>query len=228
MARSNSTTTELNDDVSKERWAALKVCLTDLERDDADRASEWSGAARKFYELDAHMQDTLVLNASQATAYQLGRGLAETFWALERDASPDNMGSWRFVLGPERCETLRRLAARLSPYINKEVLAAVDGPLESWSTLAADSQVRSEAEVETELYHQGLLWRDLVRGERSPTDLQLTCSDTAASPAKVWSDLKLWRQVAISLRLPLLWGAISIVLLPVARRSSPPAKAIRP
>jgi hypothetical protein len=204
---------ELNDERSKTLWTALKIGLEDLEKENAQRATEWPNVARKFYELDAHTQDTLVLDASQATAYQLGRGLAETFWALQPDCADHEMGSWRFVLGSERCETLRRLAARLSAYINKEVVAAIDGPLESWSRLAAEPAARAADDVEIKLYRQALLWRDLIRGERSPADLQMTRSDTVPSSAQVWSDLKLYQKAAGSLKWPLVAGAFSIALL---------------
>lgn len=123
-----ATAIELNDDAANKRWTALKSRLEDLEQDGAQREAEWPLAAQKFYELDAHIQDTLVLTASQAIGYQLGRGLAETYWALQPACDDHEMGSWRFLLGPERRETLRRLAARLSAYIDKGVLAAIEAP----------------------------------------------------------------------------------------------------
>jgi hypothetical protein len=204
---------ELNDDASTKRWAALKGRLEDLEKEGAKREDEWPVAAQKFYELDAHLQDTLVLNASQATAYQLGRGLAETFWALQPAAQDNEMGSWKFVLGSERREALLRLAARLSAYINKEVLAAIEGPLESWSRLAAEPTARAQADVELQLYRQALLWRDLIRGERSPCDLPARAGEASPSSVQVWGDLKLSREAVSSMKWPLFAAALSVVLL---------------
>ena len=63
--------------------------------------------------------------------------------------------------------------------------------------LAADASRRAADGVVTLLYRQGLLWRDLIRGERQPSDLpQPRARD-------VWSDLKLYRSVLGALRVPI-------------------------
>jgi hypothetical protein len=203
----------LTDDGTKTIWEALKTSLEGLAAKGADHDDLWPHVAHKFYELDAHVQDTLVLEASQAAGYQLGRGLADTYWALQPACASNAMGSWEFLLGPDRCETLRRLAARLTSYIGSQVLAAIDGPLESWSELAANPGRRDQPDVQTDLYRQGLLWRDLIRGERSTADLQPPGKVKTSATTEAWTDLGLYRTAALSLKVPLIGAVISIALL---------------
>lgn len=203
----------LTDERTKAIWAALKTSLEAFEAKGADHNALWPNVAHEFYELDAHIQDTLVLQASQATGYQLGRGLADIYWALRPVCESNAMGSWEFLLGPKRCETLRRLAARLTSYVGSQVLAAIDGPLERWSQLAASPGQRDHPDVQTDLYNQGLLWRDLIRGERSTADLQAPGKTKTSATAEVWKDLGLYRMAALNLKAPLIGAVISIALL---------------
>jgi hypothetical protein len=204
---------DFSDDDAKPSWEQLKASLIGYEKQSANHEALWTETAHEFYDLDADIQDALVLPATQAAAYQLGRGLAETYWALTPDAPADAMGSWEFVFGPARCATLKRLAARLSGYITAEVLASIAGPLESWSALGRDATRRDGAEVQAALFRQGLLWRDLIRGERSSQDLQLGGDAKASATVKVWKDLKLYETAFVSLRGPLIGGLVSVALL---------------
>src|SRR5713226_6495314 len=43
----------------------------------------WNTLTYRFYRWDAQIQDALIMRPSEAAAYQLGRGLAETYWALD-------------------------------------------------------------------------------------------------------------------------------------------------
>ena len=106
-----------------------------------------------------------MVRASQAAAYQLGRGLADTYWALYPERPQQQMGSWSNVLGAERCGALVRQALRLSLETGPLVLAATTGPLEQWRRLAGDDARRGGEGVIMALYQQGLLWRDLIRGD---------------------------------------------------------------
>lgn len=193
-------------------WGALKAALEASEKRPTEQ-SLWEAALPAFYKWDAHVQDAQVLFATQAAAYQLGRGLAETYWGLEPHRSDSEMGSWAFVLGEHRRDTLQRLAARLSSYVGPLVLAAVEGPLASWNKLAAEPNRRAEPNVEFNLFRQGLLWRDLVRGERQPQDLPLSADLEAPGPADLWKDLKLYRETFDSLRQPLIGAILSIMVL---------------
>ncbi len=227
----------------------IKPLLEAMEADDADREQIWKGdpgqaspvkrfffrtrreepdrscLAYRFFKWDAQNQDDLVLNATQAAAYQLGRGLAETYWALHPERPPDQMGSWQSVLGPDRRETLLRLAGRLSAYIGPLVLAAIDESVRAWSALATttDTARRQELAVQEDpvqkesiqdrLFRQCLLWRDLIRGERQPQDLLTNEDLNAPETADAWKKLKLYKLAAESLMWPLLGGLLGAILL---------------
>lgn len=204
----------------------IEPLLKQMEASKADREQIWLGRphepdsghsqpslAYKLFKWDAKIQDDLVLRATQAAAYQLGRGLADTYWGLYPDRPAQEMGSWESVLGRRRRDTLLRFAGRLSAYVGPSVLAAIDGSLRSWSKLATEPHGRGEPGVPGALFQQGLLWRDLVRGERQPEDL-LTNKDLNAPPtAEVWKELKLYRVAAESLKWPLITGVVGAVLL---------------
>jgi hypothetical protein len=194
---------------------------SDAQRDARVRTS-WDdddGIQIELYKLDAQIQDALAVQGSQAAAYQLGRGLADTYWGLDRTAPEEQMGSWNNVLGVQRRKTLERQAARLSPEIGPLVLAAVGGPLEQWCELAAaparrqppaDAERTAEQaadEVLADLYLQGLMWRDLIRGERQPGDLD------QPDARDVWRDLSLYSTVFKTLRLPIILGLLAAGLL---------------
>lgn len=167
---------------------------------DADVAGGWDAFADAVFRWDAQVQDALVVQANQAAGYQLGRGLAETYWQLYPVRPADEMGSWASSLGSDRNRTLQRLALRLSVYIGPPVLAAVTPPLDAWVALAGSEQRRNADGVLTDLYRQGLRWRDLVRGERQPDDLN------QPNAKDVWSDLSVYRSVVVTLRWPLAAG----------------------
>jgi hypothetical protein len=194
-------------------WTTLKAMLEHMEDPNEDRLALWPTATKCFFLWDAHIQDALVLEATHAAGYQLGRGLAETYWALEPDRADDEMGSWTFVLGERRRQILQRLAARLSAYLSPPVVAAIEKPLTDWSMLAADPNRRSQEGVDVDLYRQGLMWRDLVRGERRPQDLALNEDVEAPTTADVWKVLHLYRYAVKSLWIPLTAGLVSIAAL---------------
>lgn len=196
-------------------WTALKPMLEHMEDPGEDRLALWTTATKCFFQWDAHIQDALVLEATQAAGYQLGRGLAETYWALEPNRADDEMGSWTFVLGERRRQILQRLAARLSSYLTPSVVAAIEKPLADWTTLAADPTRRTQDGIDIDLYRQGLMWRDLVRGERRPQDLVLNEDVEAPTTADVWKDLHLYRFAIKDLWLPLTAGVVSIAALTI-------------
>jgi hypothetical protein len=52
-----------------------------------------------IFRFDAHIQDTLAADSDTVgSAYQLGRALAECYWALD-PGDPDSWASWSFLLG---------------------------------------------------------------------------------------------------------------------------------
>jgi hypothetical protein len=196
----------------QQSWEALKKQLEESEAAKG-RKTIWEAATKGFFQWDAHIQDALVLEAPRTAGYQLGRGLAETYWGLEAEKQPDEMGSWEFVLGKRRSEILQRFAARLSSYLGTSVVAAIEGPLAAWSALAETPDLRGKPEAMMDLYKQGLLWRDLVRGERQTADLSLSVGLEAPPVAVVWRELGLYKQALSSLRVPLIIGLFGAAVL---------------
>lgn len=131
----------------------------------------WKTFTEKVYQWDCKIQDGLVRWPSQAAAYQLGRGLAEIYWALDPDGEAGGWTSWEFLLGEARCTTLKSLIARLSSYVDPLRRVAVIKSLDAWTEVASDPSWRTTDEPDlAQLYKQATLWRDLVRGERDPKD----------------------------------------------------------
>lgn len=149
----------------------LDSFLNALDRDSDDQTA-WNGLTNALYDWDSQMQDALALRPGQAAGYQLGRGLAETYWSLHPTVpDPDDARCWQFLLGPRRRATLKRYAARLVAFLDPLVLPAVSASLDAWGDVADDAQWRNQPDARKRLYAQGLLWRDLIRGERRPGDL---------------------------------------------------------
>jgi hypothetical protein len=197
--------------------AGLSVSVLDLVKDatlrmekaknDADRREAWPSVAQRFYNWDAQLQDTLVVDATRAAAYQLGRALGETHWALEPACGDREMGSWAFLFGSERKAVVKRLLERLSPYLGPLVVAGVRHSFKAWCKLALVPQRRSADEVRRKLYEQGLLWRDLIRGERQPLELP---RPVATDP---WREVAGYRKAVKALQGPLIVGGVFAALL---------------
>lgn len=182
----------------------------DEEAKEQARAELWGcddGLADTFYQWDAHLQDALAVPATLSAAYQLGRGLAETYWALYPDRPSTQMGSWEFLFGPERQAAIARNTSRLSAYLGPLVMASITTPFARWATLTTGGRQPSSESVLAKLYEQGLLWRYLVRGEGEPTDLGIP------DAKDVWRQLAIYRQVVETLKAPLAFGAIFAILL---------------
>ena len=65
-------------------------------------ADLWTQLTQTLFYFDAQVQDTLSSTSdTQATAYLLGRGLAEAYWALDPAAGDGTVTSWNFLLGGE-------------------------------------------------------------------------------------------------------------------------------
>jgi len=177
---------------------------------DQARAELWGcigGVADTFYQWDAQLQDALAVPATQSAGYQLGRALAETYWALNLERSDAQMGSWRFLFGPERQAAVARNASRLSLYLGPLVVASVTTPFASWAGLVAGDRQHPAESVLPKLYEQGLLWRYLIRGEGSPTDLDVP------DAKDVWRQFAIYRQAVETLKAPLAFGALFALLL---------------
>jgi hypothetical protein len=153
--------------------AALQSSLQTL-TDAAHQA--WEDLAELLWEFDAHIQDVLAAAAeSQAVGYQLGRGLAETYWALDPDQDDGSTG-WSFLLGEERCDELGRLVGRLGTYMGSYTAPAVAGTIVIWQSVAKTPEWRGEDQdardaAQQALYHQTRRWYELIVLAQDPTTL---------------------------------------------------------
>jgi hypothetical protein len=146
-------------------------------------AKAWGAAAEGIYYWDAQIQDGLSVSAELHAAYQLGRGLAEAFWALNPDvpkpltkptlestASPPHPGSWELLFGPRRQQMLGTYLTLLEGALTPLTGPAVQGPLDRWCKLVADEHVRSDSQDALKALRRQLQnWRDVLLGSRDPT-----------------------------------------------------------
>jgi len=136
-----------------------------------DPDARWDALQELIFKFDEHIQDVLALGPDVvANAYQLGRALAEPYWALnpalDTDQSP---AAWQFLLGPSRCSEISRLAGRLGAYFHPYTAAAIAGSVQIWKHVAADMAWRSHAD--DYLYRQTRTWYELVVMRQDPTTL---------------------------------------------------------
>ena len=132
--------------------------------------------AELIWRFDAHIQDQLAaVSETQACGYQLGRGLAETYWSLDPSRTDGSEG-WSFLLGEERCAELSRLAGRLGLYMGEYTAPAIAGSVEVWKDVATMPKWRGDAlaavlTTEQDLYRQIRRWYELIILGQDPTTL---------------------------------------------------------
>jgi hypothetical protein len=132
----------------------------------------WDDLAELLWQFDAHVQDRLAaLSESQAMGYQLGRGLAETYWALNPQQQ-DGSESWSFLLGQRRCGELERLTGRLAAYMGEYTASAIAGSLEVWrAVISTPGWMGDPTHTSQALYTQIRRWYELVVLGQDPTTL---------------------------------------------------------
>jgi hypothetical protein len=158
--------------------AGLAALQTGLRTITEAAQEAWKDLAKLLWRFDAHIQDVLAASAErQAVGYQLGRGLAETYWALD-PAQEDGSTGWSFLLGQERCDELGRLAGRLGAYMGPYTAPAVAGTIVIWRSVAEnkDQQWRGVGQAAQEaaqqaLYRQTRRWYELIVLAQDPTTL---------------------------------------------------------
>jgi hypothetical protein len=155
---------------------AEQACIDSIQQHQhaiaADVHRAWTDLAELIWRFDAHTQDGLTAaSESQAIAYQLGRGLAETYWALDPE-QPSGSTSWLFLLGPERCSELSRLVGRLSAYMSEYTPAAIAGSVEVWRDVAkTPAWLGNPHDASQALYSQVRRWFELLVLGQDPTTL---------------------------------------------------------
>ena len=132
----------------------------------------WADLAELMWQFDAHIQDRLAaLSQTQAIGYQLGRGLAETYWALD-SSQQEGSASWGFLLGERRCDELSRLTGRLAAYMPEYTAPAIAGSLEVWkAVVSTPTWLGHPARADAALYNQIRRWYELVVLGQDPTTL---------------------------------------------------------
>jgi hypothetical protein len=169
-------------------------------------AEAWDALAATLFNLDAHAQDTLAAASDMwSAAYQLGRGLAEVYWALDPAAACDPLtpDCWEFLLGEHRCAELTALAGRLSAYFNPYCCPAIAGTIRLWQSVAGDRQWRKDAQGY--LFQQLRRWHGLLILGQDPSTL-----------IKPYTLVKNWRtslHVLRALWVQLVTAVISLVLV---------------
>jgi hypothetical protein len=157
----------------------------------------WRELARLLYRWHTRIQDELLASSDRlANGYELGRALAEMYWALD-PAAPDRIGqdtqlnpvSWAFLFGNDRRGDISRLLARLAPYFAPLTPPAVAGSVEIWGQLAASEQWRSADGVRKILLEQIRNWYSLLVADLDPETM-----------LKPYAGLRSWRIFAKAFR----------------------------
>ncbi len=142
--------------------------FSDSEESDRDKDGWWKKLDEFMWVWDAAIQDSLATrDFGTASAYQLGRGLAEAYWALDPQAKPGTPHSWSFLLGKNRAEALSLLCRRLAASIGKVASDAVATSVDQWQVVAQSPDQYQNASAT--LGEQLLIWRDLLLTQRDPT-----------------------------------------------------------
>ena len=149
-----------------------KLIASQRKQHDPQELATWRHIARLLYLWDAKIQDGLLSRSDQlANAYELGRALAETYWALDPDAPPKvqqgaysrlNPVSWDFLLGVDRRADIARLLSRLTPCFAPMAAPAVASSVEVWGQVAADREWRGAATARQLLLEQIRNWYSLL------------------------------------------------------------------
>lgn len=146
------------------RRLAVELDDARADHDDARIRVTWSNTAELFYKWDARIQDTLAARSfTVASAYQLGRGLAEIYWMLDPDVlDSTNPRSALCLLGGVRQQAFARLLPRLTAYFPESASAAVAASVLAWADAAKSGLVKKEPSVVDALHEQLRVWHDLL------------------------------------------------------------------
>lgn len=169
-------------------------------------AEAWYQFGRSLYTFDAMVQDVLAgRSESQVAAYQLGRGLAEIYWALDMDVPQDGVhpSSWPYLLGPGRCSELSRLAGRVGGYFNPYAAPALAGTLLLWQRVAADPAWRGQPEASDRLYQQIRRWYEITMLGQDPS--------TLVKPYAIMTNFDVTKKVMKGLLPQLVFAAVSVL-----------------
>lgn len=141
----------------------------------------WDHVAEIIYSWDAAFQDVLAgQSIDHGRAYELGRALAETYWALDPDAPvsedagtpPPN--TWEFVFGAERVEVIDERARSLAPNFHPVTVPVVSATVHAWAAVVArgDSRKPETSSGAIDALRQQIgYWHELVVAGVDPETL---------------------------------------------------------
>ena len=152
--------------------AGLQALETGLRTGTEAAQEAWEDLAELLYKFDARIQDGLTAaSETEAAGYQLGRGLSETYWALD-SGQENGAAGWQFLLGQDRCDELGRLVGRLGTYMGPYTAPAVAGTIVIWKTVVQTPEWRGAGQdAQAALYLQTRRWFELIVLGQDPTTL---------------------------------------------------------
>lgn len=133
----------------------------------------WLTFALALYQWDLQIQGTLAaLTFGESSAYQLGRGLAETSWSYDPSPGSDSTMKLGFLIGPKRSFALTTLVSRLTPdVVGLDAAKCIKGSLARWSEEMQSGKLGENGRTTILLRRQALLWRDLLLCGNTPQAL---------------------------------------------------------
>jgi hypothetical protein len=175
--------------------------------------------ANVFHEWDTVLQDTLAsASATEAVAYQLGRGLAEAYWSLDPDIEDGDARSWPSLLGGARCEALQRFTVQLTPTYGTMTGAAVHASLEIWKEISEAPVRRRNPDALSALREQVGNWHMLVV-EGVPPESFVTVHRLLLSRGSTWRIVQAFGASALFAILGLLAGIAAVIVLTLYKGS---------
>jgi hypothetical protein len=133
------------------------------------KADWWERIQWFLWAWDEALQDQLSADKfGTASAYELGRGLSETYWALNED-NDDSHAQWKFLFGKDRVNALCDLSRRLAPVFSEYTAPAVVASVTRWGEVAEAPDTYDDPTGS--LAQQVRIWRDLLVTGRDPLTL---------------------------------------------------------
>jgi hypothetical protein len=200
---------------SEEMSRLGKVIADQRKQKDPRELTTWNQLARLLYRWDAQIQDGLLSTSDRlANAYELGRALAETYWALDPAAPPCvqqgqysrlNPVSWEFLFGPERQADMARLLGRLAPDFAALAAPAVAGSVEVWGEVAANEQWRSADDAQEVLLQQVRNWYSLLVTDLDP--------ETMLKPYAILRSWRIFKRAFRTFGLEMVVGVLGVAAI---------------
>jgi hypothetical protein len=139
--------------------------------DPVDQDVWWSRIEWLLWAWDEALQDQLAAgNFGTASAYQLGRGLSECYWAMTPPKTLEEYEApWDFLLGPNRVDAFHDLLRRLGPVFSDYAAGGVEFSITEWAKVAKAPTSYDRADLA--IAQQVAVWRDLLVTGRDPLTL---------------------------------------------------------